>query len=374
MKTPLARRSTIHQTPSVDRIRLAAVPAQHPYVRAVSDPETVTVLPDPLPPGAEPGRWWPPQVLDEGWLVHNAARFDVLHLHFGAESYTPEHVAAAFAAARRAGKPIVHTVHDLQNPQLASQEQHERMLDVVVPSADVVITLTDGARAEIAQRWGRDAIVIAHPRLGDAGERLPIGNSSSVITVGTHLRDLRPNIDAVGVASTLVRAVAGLRAAGSSVRATLQMNERVRDEDTAVLVQQIVAEHDGIDLVRGPRLPDEQLLAALADLDACILPYAYGTHSGWLELCHDLAVPVVGPSVGHYRDQHPAEYARFDIGDPVSLAAAIERATTPAWSRPGSAARAAEVAARAEARESELAEVRAAHTDIYRSLVPRAAA
>ena len=102
-----------------------------------------------------------------------------------------------------------------------------------------------------------------------------------------------------------------------------------------------------------------------------MLPYTHGTHSGWIELCYDLAVPVIGPRRGHFRDQHPDDYARYDIGDPLSLAAAIERATLPAWSTPGSTARRAEVTERAAARALQRDEVRAAHVQLYRSLTAR---
>lgn len=348
---------------------MAAIPGGHPYIRAITDPAAVAVLPDPVPPGAEAGRWWPPQMLDARWIRDHSDEFDVFHLHFGAESFSPGHVGAAIAAAQRAGKPVIYTVHDLQNPQLSDQGEHERMLDEVIPVVDVLVTLTAAARDEIAERWRRDAIVIPHPSLLEVDA--PLGHPRDTTRVGVHLRDLRPNIDAVGVVTTLIRAVAELRAAGSRITARVHLNERVRDEETAELLAHLVADADGdtVELVRTPRLSDDDLVNAVADVDACILPYAYGTHSGWLELCFDLAVPVIGPRRGHFRDQHPSDYSRYDIGDPLSLAGAIERATSPAWSRPGSAARAAEVSARSAQRLAERAEVRGAHARLYRSLV-----
>jgi glycosyltransferase involved in cell wall biosynthesis len=345
------------------------VPSQHPYVRAVCDPSSVSLLPDPLPPGAEPGRWWPPQILDAGWIRTNADRFDVLHLHFGAESFPAEHVADALRAAASVGKPVVYTVHDLENPQLFSQTEHERMLGAVIPVADVVMTLTDTARDGIAARWGRSALVVPHPRVWDASEEAPIGHPHSTVRVGTHLRDLRPNIDGLGVTRALAAAVAAASGDGRSVRATIHLNERVRDEAQAARVESLAAESEGVEVVRSPRLSDAELAEMLADLDACVLPYAHGTHSGWLELCHDLGVPVVGPMTGHFGAQHPGEYTSYDLGDASSLWAAIARAILPEWSAPGSPARAAEVAARATRRASQLVEIRAVHTEIYRSLL-----
>lgn len=34
-----------------------------------------------------------------------------------------------------------------------------------------------------------------------------------------------------------------------------------------------------------------------------MLPYAFGTHSGWLEMCRDLGVPVAVPDLGCFADQ-----------------------------------------------------------------------
>lgn len=353
-------------------MRVAAIPAGHPYVQAVCDPAVVELLPDVLHAGVPATQWWPPRMLDADWITAHAADFDVLHLHFGMESYSVNHVAAALAAARAAGRPVVFTLHDLENPQLRDQSEHIKMLDLIVPAADELITLTPTAQREIAQRWGREARVVPHPAL--ASSLLP-GQPSAVRTVGLHLRDLRPNIDATGVVATLVRAVAVLRGAEADMRGVVYLNDDVRDDETAELITEMLPATGGVELRRTARMADDELTASIADLDASILPYSHGTHSGWLELCHDLAVPVIGPRVGHFGSQHPDDYTAFDIGDPVSLAAAILQATDAASSRPGSAARAAAIAERVGQRRVEGAKIRAAHTMLYRELsTPRLAA
>ena len=43
----------------------------------------------------------------------------------------------------------------------------------------------------------------------------------------------------------------------------------------------------------------------LASLDVSVLPYRFGTHSGWLEACRDLGTAVVAPTCGYYADQGP---------------------------------------------------------------------
>ena len=46
---------------------------------------------------------------------------------------------------------------------------------------------------------------------------------------------------------------------------------------------------------------DDELWDYLSSLDLCVLPYRFGTHSGWLEACVDLGTGVLVPNVGHLR-------------------------------------------------------------------------
>jgi glycosyltransferase involved in cell wall biosynthesis len=358
---------------AVPPVRVAAVPSAHPYVAAVADPARVTLLADPPPPGAPAGQWWPPQVLLPSWLEAHVADVDLVHVHFGIESYRPDELGQTVAALRRLGLPLVYTVHDLENPQLDDQQDHRASLEVLAAGADALITLTDTADTEVRRLTGRATTVIPHPTLLDSGE-VPIGSSDGVTRIGVHLRDLRPNIDGVGTTATLVRAVADLRAQGARVEGVVRMNERVRDEEAAASVDLLARDADGVRVERGERLDDDALARWLADLDACLLPYRHGTQSGWAELCYDLAVPVVGTRIGHIAAQHPDDFHTFDVGDPLSLAKAIVDATDPAWSTPGSPRRQAEVRRRREERLAELDAVRRAHVEVYRRVLRAEAA
>ncbi|WP_191966722.1 glycosyltransferase [Microbacterium testaceum] len=343
---------------------MAAVPSAHPYVAAVADPAGVRLLADPPPPGAPAGQWWPPQVLLPAWLETHADDFDLVHVHFGIESYSAAELEDTVATLRRLGRPFVYTVHDLENPQLSTQDEHRASLAVLAAGADALITLTDTADAEVRRLTGRATTVIAHPTLlGDAPR--PTGSPREVTRVGVHLRDVRPNIDGVGTTATLVRAVAALRAQGARVEAVVRLNERVRDEEAAASILLLAEGTDGVRVERGPRLDDDALALWLADLDACLLPYRHGTQSGWAELCYDLAVPVIGTRIGHIAAQHPRDFHAFEVGEPVSLARAIVDATDTAWSRSGSARREAEVDRRRADRAIELEAVRAAHLAVY---------
>ena len=352
----------------VPPFRVAAVPSAHPYVTAIAHPEGVRLLADPPPPGAPAGQWWPPQVLLPAWLEANAADFDLVHVHFGIESYSPAELEDTVAMLRRLRRPLVYTVHDLENPQLSTQDDHRASLAVLAAAADELITLTATADAEVREMTHRATTVIAHPTLlGD--DPRPTGSAHDVTLVGVHLRDLRPNIDGVGTTATLVRAVADLRAQGARVEAVVRMNDRVRDEEAAASIDLLASSTDGVRVERGARLDDDELARWLADLDACVLPYRHGTQSGWAELCYDLAVPVIAPRIGHIAAQHPGDFHALDVGEPVSLARAIVDATDESWSRPGSPRREAEVERRRAERTEQLAQVRDAHLEVYRRVI-----
>ena len=76
-------------------LRVASVPASHIYVRHLAEPggrDGVRRLPDPVPADRRkvPGGWWPPVMLEPGWITDNHDRFDVLHVHFGFDAITPD--------------------------------------------------------------------------------------------------------------------------------------------------------------------------------------------------------------------------------------------------------------------------------------------
>lgn len=388
---------TTHAARSTSRtVRVVAVPAGHPYVAGVTAAEGLEVLPDTTPPGAEPGRWWPPVALDPAWVAAHAGDADLLHVHFGTESFAPEHLARTLAAAREAGWPVVLTVHDLEHPQLTDQAGYRAQLDVLVPGADALVTLTPGAAAEIRARWGRDALVVPHPRLlgelpappavadpagaepapAESAGAEPAGAAApgDERVVGLHLKDLRPNVDAPAATRALLAAVADLRASGLPVRAEVRLHRAVRDGAARDEVRARCAAADpaSVRLVEHDRLDDDGLAAALAGLDACVLPYAHGTHSGWLELCWDLGVPVAAPAVGYYAEQHPdgSVATSGPVGDAAGLAGALrDLLGSPASTRPGTAARAALVRERRAARLTADRAAAELHAALYRRLL-----
>jgi hypothetical protein len=64
-----------------------------------------------------------------------------------------------------------------------------------------------------------------------------------------------------------------------------------------------------------------------------VLPYRFGTHSGWLEACHDLGTTVIAPEVGYLATQRPCfTYRLDDQGGPVL--ASLEEALLSAYESP----------------------------------------
>ena len=357
--------------PRVTPVRVVAIPAGHPYVATVTASPDVTLLPDPAHPGAPAGQWWPPVALDPSWIREHSGDADLLHIHFGTESFSRDHLVESLSAAHEAGWPVVFTVHDIEHPQLSDQADYRAQLDVLIPGADALVTLTPGAAAAIRERWGREAVVSPHPALFPTDAMYPRGLASSEILVGMHLKDLRSNVDGVGMVRALGAALDLLAAAGTRAHGEVRMHHHVRDTAARDTIREIVRRSDRMVLIEHDRLDDVELWNSLARLDACVLPYNHGTHSGWLELCWDLAVPVAVPAVGFYGDQHTddtvAAFTATPDGD--ALATALTAVLgSPAATRAGSPEREGEFTRRRSARLAQATTTAALHASLYQRL------
>ncbi|MFC9976428.1 glycosyltransferase family 1 protein [Spirillospora sp. NPDC127200] len=356
------------RTESTGRIRVASVPAGHVYVRhlaAVDGPDPVERLADPKPCGAPSGsqRWWPPVMLDPDWVRAHADDFDVFHLHFGFDAQSPGDLAALLEELRARGKPLVYTVHDLRNPHQPDPAAHERHLDLLIPAAQGLVTLTPGAAAAVERRWGRRPLVLPHPHvvgLRELGRPRPPREG---FTVGVHAKSLRPNMAPLPVIEVLAETLAGLPGA----RLRVDVHPEVNDPDGYHHAPGVFArlreldEHGALDLHVHDYFDDDGLHAYLSGLDLSVLPYTFGTHSGWLEACHDLGTPVAVSDCGFYAEQRPCYTYRHDASglDPDSLRAAVHAAYTdrPDW--------------RADPRErrEERGRLASAHRDLYQSVL-----
>ncbi len=350
-------------------LRVASVPAGHVYVQHLASPGgrwPVLRLTDPRPCGApsRSQRWWPPVMLDPAWVGEHADDFDVFHLHFGFDAQTPQRLAELVDELRRRGKPLVYTVHDLENPHHRDPALHRSQLDVLVPAAARLITLTPGAAAAISDRWHRTAVVLPHPHVVEPPLLVRARPRREGFTVGVHAKSMRANMAVLPVVEVLAEVVAGLDGARLRVDVHPDVDDPAAHAFTPEVLPRLraLAEEGRVDLRVHDYFDDDALWDYLQDLDLSVLPYRFGTHSGWLEACYDLGTPVCAPSCGFYAQQRPCLEYRHDRDglDVSSLRRAVHTAyrRRPSW-RADPRGRAAEREALARA-----------HDRIYRAVLP----
>ena len=234
-----------------------------------------------------------------------------------------------------------------------------------MPRATRLVTLTRAAADRIRDTWGREATVVAHPTLLD-GLAPPTPTASGPSTIGIHLRDVRPSIDAIGSVRSLLATLDDLRAEGADALGRVLVNDATRDPGVVDRIAALVRGRTDCELIRRPRPDDDALVDEVDRLDVAWLPYAHGTHSGWVELCFDRAVQVVGPPDLPMVEQHADEYHAWSAHG--SATPAVRRAIAAA-SRAGSAERIAAVEHRLHLRRCERKAVREAHAALYRDEV-----
>jgi len=382
---------------TAERIRAISLPADHPYVLAITDPTAVEILPAPGD-GSSGADAVVEQFLIEAWDEDQAADADLVHVHFGFELVPLSALERFVAALDRLGLPLVLTVHDLENPQLPehAQDDFARRLEVLLRHAVRVITLTEGARAEIIRRWSREVSVVPHPPLGsDVAEAVvastqppgaPVANRPSSpgapvaarqpfaarrpftarrpYTAGILLKDARPSLDLAAIAA-LARALGTDPLRNDDWRLTVIRRPTVRAgrESEVAELKRLLDRSESADVEVWASMSDRELEDWLARLDVLVLPYRHGTHSGLLDLANDLGTRVLYAEVGHLADQRPGTNLGVDFHDADSLRAGLhaiaEAPPLPPRSR--------------EDGLRLLAEVRDAHTRLYRSVAARRA-
>jgi hypothetical protein len=315
-------------------ITVASIPGAHPYVSSVVDAKTVALLADPVPPGAtQPGQWWPPRLLEPDYLRSRLDEIDLLHIHFGFDANSPDQLGEIVDLLAERRVPLVVTVHDLHNPHFTDQAAHVERLDVLLPAAATVITLTDGAAAEIGRRWGRDAVVLPHPHV------LPIGavggrrEPRRHPVVGIHGKNLRANIDPWPLLDQLVDQ------SGTDWRVRLDLDDGVlRAPRAGEACPQRLDRYRraGVDVRMHRRFTDQEMVDYLTEVDVLVLPYRHGTHSGWIEACHDAGVQAAVPDCGYFHRQHADPVFRYgtDYFDTDSFDAAVSAAVRSSCESP----------------------------------------
>jgi hypothetical protein len=336
--------TVLPEEPARRPLRVATVPFASPHAAVVLPIDVVRVGPE-----AVPSPW-----LDPDHLTAHAHEIDVLHLHGGYHHLTVPEMDAWTVMIRRTGVPLVVTVHDLRPLQGADgtpmRTRRRAHLRALLSTAEVVLTLTPGVADEIADRFGRTAIVVAHPSL--AGPTPGIGRETRL--VGLHLGRLGPE---VSEPAELVRAaLSGAVSGGGRLRVDVHP-----DVDVASRLPELVAlaEAGELELVRTWVSDPAGWVRYLQELHVSVVPQRSGPHSTWVELCRDAGTRVVVPAGGR-QEQQWSDVVLYgnDPGaglDTASLTSAVVAALTrPAPARVDRAWRA-----------DQLAAVRRVHAQIY---------
>lgn len=362
----LQRPVTSHAGP----VRVQHIPAGHAYTRRVcpSAGSGIVRLDDPAVPGAPPGRWWPHPALESSWVRDHAHELDVVHLHFGFEHRSPAQLEEWAGILRRNGVGLVLTVHDLDDPHTApgpegeaDRRRYVAGLDVLLRAADEITTLTRGAAREIERRSGRTALVHRHPHIVGPSWLARVREEHDGFVVGVHAKSLRASFD--------VAALDELVAATALPHTTLRLHvhadvlERTHPRHDPRLARLAHTPPPHVDVRVHEPLADDELWNDLLECDLAVLPYRSGTHSGWLEMCHDLGTAVLAPDVGYLTQQRPVwSWTRGASGD-------LTRALLTARAAHRAGMRAARPDAETALREAE--EVRRLHAALYRRVIAR---
>lgn len=334
-------------------MRVASVPRRHAYTRHIGWPG------DGVERIATPDATYrASDLLDPDWVRRNRDRFECVHTHFGFGDVDLVTLRAWRDALREVGRPHVHTVHDLANPHRVDQEHHRRQLDLLVGEADALITLTDCAADEVLATWGRRPRVLPHPHIVELDRiGLPRERRRPQV-VGVHLKDLRASLHGPELCEVLARVldpddrfVLRIDVYPAAIDRHADVGRRLQD----------LARRPGVELRLRPYGPDDDFEDYVRAVDVAVLPYRWGTHSGWAEACLDVGTQVIAPTSTCIPDQHESILAvDLDAEDvAVRLRACLDRCATHRgpgpWTR--------------EARTEQRRAIAAAHAEIYRDVV-----
>lgn len=312
-------------------IAVATLPGRGVYARHLGHPEGVDGVHRVTVP-ASPTTPRPHGSFDRGWLESHLGNVDLVHVHGVPYRHTAQDVLQAVGAVRRARKPLVVTAYHLSDPAGADDRRHAEQLDVLVPHADAVVTLTHTAAEEIRRRWGIDPLVLPHPHAVDfVRMRTPRPRwRGRDFVVGVHLASLRLACDPVPLVEALCEAVRSVEDARLSLHvhaSVLDPGSATYDPVTLRRLDRAVRAVDGSVRTHQP-FAEAQLWDHLFGLDVSVVPGVHGSHSVWPEACHDLGTQVIMPSGCHAAGQRPCLVYDMTDGVPnvASLAAALQTA------------------------------------------------
>ena len=191
-------------------------------------------------------------------------------------------------SACRSWSPCTACRRRRRAPAERRRGRYHAHLEAVLATAEVVLTLTPGAADEIADRFGRTAIVVAHPSAAvpDPGAR-------------RRARARRTAPRAAGAGRPRRRALVRAALSGA-VSGGGRLRVLTDDERHVGRAVRELADRGDLELVVHPAA---ERPAQLQQLHVAVLPEPRGTHSHDLEICRDVGTLVVAPSCGWSADQ-----------------------------------------------------------------------
>lgn len=139
------------------------------------------------------------------------------------------------------------------------------------------------------------------------------------------MKSLRANMDPLPVIEQIVGDLAALPGASLRVNAhndVMRHNSRPHVQHVAAGLARIAAA-GLLDLRVHDYFADDELWDYLSSIDVSVLPYRFGTHSGWLGACFDLGTTVLAPDCGYYFEQRPC------VTQPTATLPASHAGTSP---------------------------------------------
>jgi hypothetical protein len=313
-------------------IRVATLPGRGLYARHLSHPEGidgvhhVTV--------GQAGAPRPPSALDPAWLAGHLDEVDVVHAIAAPATLTTPELADVVRTVKESGTPLVLTAYHLRDPHGLSGSRFDAQLDVLVPAADAVVTLTEAAADEIRGRWDVEARVLPHPHAVDfVRMRQHRPRFGSRFKVGVHLGNLRTAIDPPALLAALAEAVDSVDGGCLVVTVNDAAADRGSSAYDPVRLRAVEDAVRGVGVVRVSRpLSEPSLWDYLFGLELCVLPGVRGSHSVWPEACFDLGTQLALPGATHAARQQ--ESHGFDLlddehaPDPASVVSAVKEAAS----------------------------------------------
>lgn len=281
--------------------RVLSYPPKHPYIDRLHGIAGEFVYRDEPSPKL-------PHFYDPTWLDAHEDDWDIVHFHFGWEQYPPAKLESVLKAHKDSDKPIFLTIHDTRSPHTQSSEEDAVYLSLLTKDASHVITLTESAKRIIEQTYNVTPYVIPHGPLHTEEQmrhyrkKHSENYSDTNHTVYVHVRGGRINLDW----KRLLRFAPGIESE-TGYRLTFGIKQNTSAHE---YVKGSPQEEQAYVKV-GAEYTDEELSYVIAKSKALLLAYKWGSHSGLVELAHDIGTPVLIYDTGHYRDQKPTALIQY---------------------------------------------------------------